>query len=118
MMGHRNEMEGETMTTHTFKFDHIITREGRLGERDYELEITYGVTDYVAATMYQPAEGGEVEILSIKDAFWQTEFEVSGDEEDAILDAAESRADSDLSEWYAEYEEYKADQARDRRMEA
>jgi len=33
-------------------------------EREHEIEVTYGYTPYIAATLEQPAEGGHVGFVS------------------------------------------------------
>lgn len=106
------------MTTHKFTFDTCFER----GGHDIEVSVTYGVSEYNPARLYgdypQPADGGEVEILAIKDAFSGNDVDLTVAEEDYIYDEACTRADSDLAEYYADRDEYMADQARDRRMEA
>jgi len=97
------------MATHIFTFTTYLLR-GR-NEVEHEVEVTYGVTDRVAATHDQPTEGGEVEILSVKGV-----DDTTREEDDRLYDEACDRADSDLAEWHAERDEYMADQARDERM--
>lgn len=86
-------------------------------EREYEVEVTYSVTPFVPAVLYgdcpQPAEGGEVELQSITGQLeWAELTEV---EVDRLYDEACDRADSDLVEWHAEAEEYRAEMRREDR---
>jgi hypothetical protein len=95
--------------THKFTFTTYLYRGPR--EIEHEVEVTYSVSPYRAATMEQPAEGGEVEILSVKGVDY-----TSRDEDDGLYDQACDRANEDLAEWHAEQEEYRADAIRDERM--
>ena len=45
-----------------FPFTHYIER----GDEEIELAVIYDVSAYHEATRWQPAEGGEVEIISVK----------------------------------------------------
>lgn len=81
-------------------------------EREYEVEVTYSVTPVVPARLWgdcpQPAEGGEVELLSITGALeWA---ELTEAEVDRLYDAACDRSGEDLAEWHAEAEDYRAEQ--------
>lgn len=98
----------------TFTFYTSVER-GRY-EREFELEVTYTVTPRVAATRWQPEEGGEVEILEVthNDCL----FETTSDEDDGIQDAAERRADADLAAWRDDQDCDDADYRRDERRAA
>lgn len=89
-------------------------------EREYEVEVTYSVTPGAPARLYgdypQPADDGEVELLSITgDLEWA---ELTEAEVDRLYDEACDRADSDLAEHFAEAEEYRAEQRREDACEA
>jgi hypothetical protein len=96
------------MSARRFQFtvDHMV------GRREIELRVTYSMTAPVAATYWQPAEGAEVEIVSIKHD--GQPFEVSEAEEDALLEQAKDRAHDDWEEDIAAEAEWRADQRRDK----
>ena len=75
-----------------FPFTHYIER----GDDEIELAVIYDVTPFVAATRWQPAEGGEVEIISVKHK--GAEFALSEAEEAALIAACQERAQSDMAE--------------------
>jgi hypothetical protein len=92
----------------TFTVDHMI------GRQEVELVVIYSVTPFVAATHWQPAEGGECEIQSVKKN--GIEIVLSQEEEDALLEMAEARCRDDLAEDAADEADYRYDQYRDRVM--
>lgn len=100
------------MTTKRFQFtvDHMI------GRQEVELVVTYSVTPFVEATYWQPAEGGEVEIQSIKHN--GTPVTLSDGEEEAILAMAEARAADDLAADAADYADWQYQEHRDRLLMA
>lgn len=90
-----------------FPFTHYIER----GDEEIELHVIYSVSPFIPATYYQPAEGGEIEIISVTcdgDAFG-----LYPHEEAALLRACEERAGSDIEEERAEAAEWRAQCARD-----
>ncbi len=91
-----------------FTVDHMI------GRREVELVVTYSVTPFVGATYWQPAEGGEVEIVSVTHA--GREVELSDAEMDALADMAQARAPDDWAENEADHADYRLEQQRDRVM--
>ena len=93
-----------------FPFTTTIER----GDEEIELTVIYSVTPFVAATYYQPAEGGEVEVVSVKRA--GKEFRLTDDEEDALLAECQGRAMSDIAEEAAEAAEWRAQCRRDDRL--
>ena len=93
-----------------FTVDHMI------GRREVELVVTYSVTPIVAATYWQPAEGGEVEIQSIKHD--GKPVTLTGAEEEAILAMAEARAADDLADDAADYADWQYQEHRDRLLMA
>jgi len=95
--------------THKFTFTMYLLR-GK-NEREHEIEVTYGYTPYIAATLEQPAEGDTVEILTVKGVEYTT-----SEEDDRIQEAAEERAYNDYVEWHSEQEEYRAEAIREERM--
>lgn len=98
-----------------FTFTTYLTR-GKM-EREYEVEVTYSVTPFVAATHMQPAEGGEVEILSTRvltpgpEAWPVTDYEF-----DYLHTEACDRADDDLADYAADHADYLYEQACERRL--
>jgi len=97
------------MTTPSFTFETSITR-GRY-EREYDLEVTYTVTPFIGATHVQPAEGGEVEVLTVTSL--GASIDLTADEDETIYQACCDRAEADLAEWYAEQDDDRADYGRD-----
>ena len=78
------------MSARRFQFtvDHMV------GRRETELVVTYSVTPFVPATYWQPAEGGECEIVSVKHG--GKEFDLTAEEEEdrksTRLNSSHSRA--------------------------
>lgn len=112
--------------TRTFTFTHPLERSftdatGWEGEAEVELQVTYSVTRCIPAqgptyaSGGQPAEGGEVELISV--TLDGQEETLTGAEEAAILQACEDRAVDDLSDWEADRADYEYDRRRDERME-
>lgn len=98
-----------------FPFTTYIER----GEDEIELAVIYDVTAFVPARLYgdypQPAEGGEVELISIKHK--GAEFTLTDAEESALITECEERAGSDMAEEAAEAAEWRAQSRRDALME-
>jgi len=96
------------MSARRFQFtvDHM---EGR---REIELLVTYSMTPIVAATYWQPAEGGEVEIVSVKHD--GKEFALSQEEEDALLERAIERSADDWADEVAAEADWRYQEYRDR----
>lgn len=97
-----------------FPITHYIER----GDEEIELSVIYDVSPFVPAILYgdypQPAEGGEVEIISVKcDG---AEFGLYPHEEAALLAACEERAQSDMEDEAAEAAEWHAQSRRDALM--
>lgn len=91
-----------------FPFTTSIEREGD----EIEINVIYNVTPFVEATYWQPAEGGEVEIISVrKDG---KHFALSDDEETALLRECEERAQGDLADEAAAAADWKYQEYRDR----
>ena len=97
------------MSTHKFTFTMWLYR-GRM-EREHEIEVTYGYTPPIAATMEQPAEGDVVEIISVTGVDNTTSHE-----DDIIQEEAERRALDDYTAWRIDMEEYRAEAIREERM--
>ena len=93
-----------------FTVDHMI------GRQEVELVVTYSVTPFVAATYWQPAEGGECEIQSIKHN--GQPITLSDVEEAALLEMAEARAADDLAAEAADYADWQYQEHRDRLLMA
>lgn len=89
-----------------FTVDHMV------GRREIELVVTYSVTPFVAATYWQPAEGGECEIVSVKHD--GKEFSLTQEEEDALLEQAIARSADDWAEDTAAEEDWRYQEYRDR----
>ena len=101
------------MTRQTFSFTSYVYR-GPC-EREYEVEVTYSVTPGSPAILYgpcpQPADDGEVEIISAT-----CEVDLTEEDYDRFYDDACDRADDDLAEYHAEAAEYRAEMIREERM--
>jgi hypothetical protein len=93
-----------------FPFTHHIER----GDDEIKLEVIYSVTPFIAATYWQPAEGGEVEIISVKRD--GAEFTPTDAEEVALQTACEERAHDDMAEEAAAAAEWRAQARRDDMM--
>ena len=97
-----------------FPFTHYIER----GDEEIELAVIYDVSPFVSAVLYgdypQPAEGGEVEIISVKcDG---AAFNLYPHEEAALQKACEERAVSDIEAERSEAAEWRAQSRRDALM--
>ena len=99
------------MSTRRFQFtvDHMV------GRREIELVVTYSMTPPIAAQLYgdypHPAEGGEVEIVSVEHA--GQSFKLSQEEEDALLEQAIERSADDWAEDQIAAAEWRAQSRRD-----
>lgn len=91
-----------------FTFDYDIER----GDDCIEVSVCYDVTPFIAATYWQPAEGGEVEIISVNRA--GIEFPLTDVEEDALLTVCQERAADDISEEAAAHADWRYQEYRDR----
>lgn len=98
--------------THRFTFDTSIER----NDREIDVRVSYSVTPFVAATYWQPAEGGEVEIISIKRG--GEEISLTDAEESSILAECEARAASDIDEERAAEADWRYQEYRDRQLMA
>lgn len=96
------------MMTKRFQFtvDHMI------GRREVEVLVTYSCTPFVEATHWQPAEGGEVEIVSAK--VNGMPITLSEEEEEALLEQACERASQDWADDAAAEADWRYQEYRDR----
>lgn len=97
----------------TFTF-HVERDNGPFDQHEFECVITYNVSKSYAATYMQPAEGGEVEIESVR--FNGVEFDLTQTEEDAVQAHAEEHASRHLTDEAADYADWQYQQYRDRQM--
>ena len=100
-----------------FPFTTVIER----GDDEIEVRVVYSVTPFVAATYWQPAEGGEVEIISAKFVgvnAGSMPSPITDAEYDALTEEAQGRAQSDLAEEAAEAAEWRYQEYRDRQLMA
>ena len=93
-----------TNRTRRFQFDAQLTAHGP------DLRVTYEMTPVVPATYWQPAEGGEVEIVSVK--LDGKEYATSAEDDEYLLEQAIARsaddwADEDAAEADWRYQEYR-----------
>jgi hypothetical protein len=89
-----------------FTVDHVVAR------REIQLVVTYSMTPPVAATYWQPAEGGEIEIVSVKHN--GQPFKLTDAEEDALVEQAIARSADDWSEEDAAEADWRYQEYRDR----
>ncbi len=99
-----------------FPFDTSIERDGE----EIDVRVIYDVTPYVPARLYgdypQPAEGGEVEIISVtRDG---KPFVTTDAEDATLLSEAEGRAGYDIVEEAAAAEDWEYQAYRDRQLMA
>jgi len=98
--------------THRFTFDTLVTR----GDEEIEVRVTYSVSPFIDATYWQPAEGGEVEIISVR-ANGQ-EIALTDAEETKIFEEAQNRAQDDLRDEAAAEADWRYQERRDRQLMA
>ena len=98
------------MTARRFTFWHYIER----GDDELELFVTYSGTRHVPATYWQPAEGGEVELISVTHN--DAEVALTDAEESTLIDVCQQRVGSDFAEYDADAAEYRAESRRDALM--
>lgn len=75
----------------TFFSNYSIQR----NDEDIELEIEYTATPYVPATYWQPAEGGEIEIVEVLGPAGKG-FVLTDDEESKVIDYLYESFDDDV----------------------
>lgn len=97
-----------------FPITHYIER----GDEEIELAVIYDVSPFIPAVLYgdypQPAEGGEVEVISVKHK--GAEFRLTDDEEAALQTACEERAQSDIEAEASDAAEWREQSRRDEMM--
>lgn len=89
-----------------------FTFDTTVGKREAEIRVTYQVTPFVEATHWQPAEGGEVEIISVK--YQGKACLLSQEEEDALVEEAQARAADDCADEKAAEADWRYQEYRDR----
>ena len=95
-----------------FSFETSVER----GGEEIDVHVVYSATPVVPATYRQPAEGGEVEIISIKRD--GQEFSLTDSEEGKILSECEDRAQADMEEECAAEADWRYQEYRDRQLMA
>lgn len=96
-------------------FDTFIQR----GDDELEVRVTYSVTPFVAATYWQPAEGGEVELITAE--FRNVDraslpATLTDAEEAALITECEERCHQDMADEVADRADYLRDHQQDRWM--
>jgi hypothetical protein len=99
-----------------FTFTTFIER----GDDELEVRVTYTVTQFMAATYWQPAEGGEVEVelaefVGVDRASMPAPLTVA--EIDRLVEEAEGRAYKDMAADAADRAAYLYDLRRDRLLD-
>lgn len=82
-------------------------------DEELDVEVEYEGTPYVPATYYQPAEGGEVYVLSVKDSKGK-EMELTEEQELKIFHECQDRLQDDIEAEQDAYGDYKYEEYRDR----
>lgn len=82
---------------------------------DLELTVTYSCTPFVDATYWQPAEGGEVEIVAVTHE--GRPMPLSAADEGRLHDLASERAAEDMAAEAADEADYRYEQYRDRLLD-
>lgn len=99
-----------------FPFDTIIERR----DEEIEVRVIYDVSPIIPARLYgdypQPAEGGEVEIISVTRA--GQPFATTDAENDALLAEANNRSGDDMADEAAAFADWKYQEYRDRQLMA
>ena len=98
-----------------FQFTTHIER----GDDELEVRVTYSVTPFVAATYWQPAEGGEVEVekavfVGVDAASMPSPL--TDAEYDRLTDEAKNRAQDDMEEERAAEADWRYQEYRDRQL--
>ena len=103
------------MTAKRFTFTTSIER----GDDEIDVRVVYSVAPFVAATYWQPAEGGEVELINAEfvgvDAA-SMPSPITDAEWDALLAEAEGRAAADWEEERAAEADWRYQEYRDRQI--
>lgn len=90
-----------------------------VGDDEIELAVIYDVTPFVPARLYgdypQPAEGGEVELISVKRD--GVEYPLTDEQEASLIRECEERAGEDMAEEAAAAAEWRAQSRRDALMD-
>lgn len=91
-----------------FTFDHYIERE----DEEFELAVEYSAAPFIPATYWQPAEGGDVEIISVKHQ--GKTFSLTDDEDKELLEICQARVADDFADEADNYADWKYEEYRDR----
>lgn len=94
-----------------FTYTHEIER----GETLLEITGEYKVNPFVDATYWQPAEGGDIELLTVK--LNGADFDLTDTEESALIDALEIQSADDLEAAAGDYADYRYQSWKDDQME-
>lgn len=93
-----------------------FTVEHMAGRREIELRVTYSMTPLVDATYWQPAEGGEVKIVSVTHN--GQPFKLTEAEEEALYEQACERSATDWADEIADEQDWRYQEYRDRQLMA
>jgi hypothetical protein len=93
-----------------FPFETSVERDGK----EIDVSVIYSVTPYVPATYWQPAEGLEVELISVKRD--GKEFNLTDKEEGEIIEECERRALQDIEDECAAEADWRYQEYRDRQL--
>jgi hypothetical protein len=98
-----------------FQFTTAIER----GDDELEVRVTYSITPFVAATYWQPAEGGEVEVekaVFIGGDAASMPSPLTDAEYDQLTEEAQGRAQSDWEDEKAAEADWRYQEYRDRQL--
>lgn len=98
------------MSATRFSFDTSIER----GDDEIDVRVVYSVTPFVEATYWQPAEGGEVELISVRRD--SQPFTTTDAEDEALVAQCEARAADDMADEASAAADWKYQEYRDRMM--
>jgi hypothetical protein len=84
------------------------------GDTLLDIDVEYTATPFVSATYWQPAEGGEVEIVAVTHG--GAPFDLTDAEEDMVYTLCERHYVEHQGDDATDYAEYRYDQMRDEQM--
>lgn len=93
-----------------FPYTHEIER----GDTLLEITGEYLVNPFVEATYWQPAEGGDIELLSVK--FEGKDFDLTDAEESKLVDVLQEQSASDCEDAAGDYADYRYQAWKDDQM--
>lgn len=93
-----------------FTFETTVERE----DEGFDVKVTYSISPIIEATYWQPAEGGEVELISVKKD--GKEITLTDAEEDALIEECIARSGDDMADEAAAQADWRYQEYRDRQL--